>query len=171
MSAQTFAERLKWLRTEHLDLTLKEFAERAQSSPGYIHELESSKKQNPSREFAERICSVFMVKRAWLITGAGEPFPKEGEVLGVGPIVSAVGMTQDRSQERRFTFSEFLETETDAYLIMRLKEFAKDLGTMPKAKDANWLRAIEELAAEIRRRLAQEKFDFPEVPKETPPPK
>lgn len=74
MSEENFATRLKWLRHNHLRLTLKAFAERIGSGQGYIHELESGKKAHPSRAFVAKIARVFGVSSVWLSEAIGKPF-------------------------------------------------------------------------------------------------
>ena len=72
---RTFSERLRWLRQDCFRLTIQAFASRLKTGQGYVHELESEKKQHPSKEFAERISREFNVQSEWLLTGRGRPFP------------------------------------------------------------------------------------------------
>lgn len=68
-----FAERLRHLRKEVLKLTLNGFATRVGTSQGYVHELESGRKGNPSPEFLQRISENFGIRREWLEAGDGDP--------------------------------------------------------------------------------------------------
>lgn len=71
---RTFSDRLQWLRRDYFKLTLKAFAQRLKTGQGYIHELETGKKEHPSSEFIQRISGEFNVQKKWLTTGTGPQF-------------------------------------------------------------------------------------------------
>ena len=69
----TPVKRLRWLRA-FKELSVQEFADRADCDPGYISKLEHGKSKNPSRRFLARVAVNFRVNTDWLSTGKGDPF-------------------------------------------------------------------------------------------------
>jgi len=79
MSEFKFPERLRWLRTEHLKVTFKSLANMANTSPGYLSDLEKGVKTNPSRSLLENLCNAAGVRFGWLSSGEGVPFESDAD--------------------------------------------------------------------------------------------
>lgn len=68
----TFGSRLRRIRKEVAELSLKAFGQRINKKIGYLSELENDIKTNPGPEMLEKICTEFRVSREWLENGVGE---------------------------------------------------------------------------------------------------
>lgn len=124
-SANSFAERLLWLRTLK-GLTLKQFSERIKCDSGYLSKLESGKSKNPSTRFLVHLSMAFFVNVRWLKDGVGQPF---GSVDDSSGAKNANNISDDRLQ-RIYAILDELPTALDAdrVLAVLLKEQSlKDL--------------------------------------------
>jgi transcriptional regulator with XRE-family HTH domain len=115
-----FAERIRHLRKTLLSLTLKAFAKKVGTSQGYIHELETGKKDKPSLAFLQRISQTFGVRREWLETGEGEPLPGAAEAEG------EYRFNYKTDEGCKAAFEWLLETMPLDDLLRRLSEILSD---------------------------------------------
>lgn len=119
-SVKLFADRLRHLRKTILSTTLKSFSERVGTSQGYIHELETGKKDKPSLAFLQRISDTFGVRREWLETGEGEP------VAGTAEESGTYRFDYSTTEGCKAAFEWLLETMPLADLLKRLGEILND---------------------------------------------
>lgn len=76
-------DRLKQIRKEK-NLSQKAFADPLSTSSGYISEVEQGKKA-PGSDFLTSLSRVYGVSIDWLLTGAGEAFPKKSADINLEP--------------------------------------------------------------------------------------
>ncbi len=156
-----FSERLRWLRMEHTGLTYKAFADRIDSSPGYISDLEKEYKTNPSPELIERISREFTVRREWLENNEGSPFP-DLESGGLKPHIPAYLLSegpippQQWEQYKQFAtevFAIFLEKASTDELIDVQKKVIERGPSDPRLKTL----LLEILHEKIKSRINAER--------------
>jgi transcriptional regulator with XRE-family HTH domain len=120
-----FSERLRHFRKNVLKTTLRAFAEQVGTSQGYLHELESGKKECPSSEFLQRICETFGVRRAWLESGTGEM------LVGAFEAEGQYRFDLKTNLGAKAAFEWFLEKTPLPVLIGRLAEILNDESQTP----------------------------------------
>jgi transcriptional regulator with XRE-family HTH domain len=125
-SVKIFAERIRHLRKTLLSLTLKAFAEKVGTSQGYIHELETGKKDKPSADFLQRISDTFGVRREWLEAGEGDPMPG-----GVREEPGPYRFDYKTNEGCKAAFEWFLEHMPLSDLLQRLSEILNDESQTP----------------------------------------
>lgn len=72
MYKSKLGERLRHIRKDLLNLTLKEFSDKVGASNSFISESEHGKTA-PGAEILYSICREFSINGHWLLTGEGEP--------------------------------------------------------------------------------------------------
>lgn len=141
-----FSERLRHLRKTVLDLTLKDFATRVGTSQGYVHELETEKKDKPSADLLQRIADTFGVRREWLEKGEGEPRP------GVAEEAAAYRFDYKTEEGCRSAFDWLLSVMPLCDLWSRLDEILNDESQPPLPR----IEMAKALTAAIKRRQVKQ---------------
>jgi transcriptional regulator with XRE-family HTH domain len=150
----TFASRLRWLRERHLGVGLVEFADKVNSSKGYISDLERAVKKNPSTEFIEKVCNAAGVSQSWLENGLGEPFPNTryataSDAPGVYRAVFRLSAISTLSLER---FYDILTEDLKTAETTRRKELLESITALNEEQDRRLHAAIKHDEAALERK-------------------
>ena len=137
MSIENIGDRIRFLRKDHLNLTLKEMSEKLNVSLSNLGNIETGK-INATPRFLADISREFGVNQTWLETGGGEMFktPSIDEEIAefVGPalngnrdpfkrrVLLALSRMDEAGWQKAKEFLLMLKEEEEREMILDIKE-------------------------------------------------
>jgi transcriptional regulator with XRE-family HTH domain len=131
----TVGERIRFLRKEHLDLTLKEMSERLNVSLSNLGNVETGKINATDRLLSD-ICREYGVSIVWLETGDGEIFKEKTEYERLAAFFGDV--LNDQPESFRITFlSSLAELDDNGWAMLQAEcEMKSRIYDAQKKKDS-----------------------------------
>ncbi len=120
-------ERIKYLRTELLHLTLEELGSILGLGKSALSKLERGE-NNPTPQLTKSICREFGVREEWLRDGEGEPFGAQSRNQKILAFANKVMSDQDDSFKKRLidALAELDESEWEVLEKIALHASKKD---------------------------------------------
>ena len=131
----TVGERIRFLRKEHLDLTLKEMSEKLNVSLSNLGNVETGKIKATDRLLSD-ICREYGVSIAWLETGEGEMFREKTEYEALAEFFGDV--LNDQPESFRITFlSALAALDDDGWALLEAEcKLKAEIYDKQKKKDS-----------------------------------
>ena len=104
---ENLSDRLRFLRKE-AGVSLSALARSISVTPGYLSQLESGVRSNPSLSRIEKICAFFGVNQDWLIEGRGPQFAELDPAQAAARFLKLHGSAGDPESEGELRKSKVL---------------------------------------------------------------